>query len=157
MVAFSCDHCASIDWPFSCDRRGKRCSSVHIYFILNSMNREKNIESILVICTGFVFIFLITKLKIFITLSFFIGVIGVFSDYLSSKINWLWTKLAHVLGYVNSKILLSLVFFLVLMPISLLMRLGKKDSLRLKKHVGQESYFEDKNHEYRSSDIENTW
>lgn len=42
-----------------------------------------------------------------------------------------WMKIAHVLGWINTRILLSLMFFLVFTPLGLLMRLTKKDPLRL--------------------------
>lgn len=41
----------------------------------------------------------------------------------------LWWKLAHALGWVNSRVLLSLLFFLVLTPVGLLFRLIGRDPL----------------------------
>ena len=41
---------------------------------------------------------------------------------------WFW--LSHVLGRLNTRILLSGFFFVVLTPVGLLMRLGGRDSLR---------------------------
>lgn len=45
----------------------------------------------------------------------------------------LWFGLSHVLGNVMSKVVLTLVFFLVVTPIGLIRRLMGKDSLQLKK------------------------
>ena len=44
-----------------------------------------------------------------------------------------WMKIGHVLGSVNSRIILGLVFLLVLQPIALIMRCFGYDPLRLKK------------------------
>ncbi len=41
-----------------------------------------------------------------------------------------WWRLAGVLGWVNSRILLSLIFFVMFTPIGLVMRLFGRDSLR---------------------------
>jgi len=48
-----------------------------------------------------------------------------------------WMKLSHVLGWINTKILLSIVFYLIFLPIGILMRLFGKDPMhrKLEKNV----------------------
>lgn len=41
-----------------------------------------------------------------------------------------WMGFAHVVGWVNTRLLLGLVFFLVITPIGLLMRLAGRDPMR---------------------------
>jgi hypothetical protein len=45
-----------------------------------------------------------------------------------------WRRLGHALGWVNTRILLSLFFFLVITPVGLIMRLAGKDPLDLRGH-----------------------
>ena len=45
-----------------------------------------------------------------------------------------WMAFGHVLGWINARIILALVFFLVVMPIGLVMRLFGKDFLRMRKN-----------------------
>tara|TARA_Y100000589_G_scaffold330086_1_gene378653 strand:- start:23 stop:415 length:393 start_codon:yes stop_codon:yes gene_type:complete len=45
----------------------------------------------------------------------------------------IWMKIGHVLGWINTRLILSLIFFLILFPISLIMKSLKHDPLRLKK------------------------
>ena len=52
----------------------------------------------------------------------------------------LWMKLAGVLGYVNSRILLSLVFYLLFFPYNILARVIGRDPLNRRKQ-GSESYW----------------
>ena len=52
-----------------------------------------------------------------------------------------WMKLGNILGWVNSRIILGLVFFIVLQPIALIMRILGHDPLRTKK-FSQKSYRE---------------
>ncbi|MBT4936735.1 hypothetical protein HON22_02355 [Candidatus Peregrinibacteria bacterium] len=52
-----------------------------------------------------------------------------------------WLKFAHTLGFINTKILLTLVFFLVITPIGLIMRLFGKDFLRKKMNKKIHSYW----------------
>jgi len=54
-----------------------------------------------------------------------------------------WMKLGYILGWINSRIILGMVFFIVLQPIALLMKVFGHDPLRLKKS-NQKSYKEDK-------------
>ena len=43
-----------------------------------------------------------------------------------------WMKLGHILGWVNSRIILGLVFIIILQPIALIMRIYGHDPLRIK-------------------------
>ena len=52
-----------------------------------------------------------------------------------------WMKLGDILGWVNSRIILGLVFLIVLIPISLVMKIIGHDPLRTKK-FSQKSYRE---------------
>ena len=52
-----------------------------------------------------------------------------------------WMKLGHILGLVNSHIILGLVFLIVLQPIALIMRIFGHDPLRTKK-LDQKTYRE---------------
>lgn len=45
----------------------------------------------------------------------------------------LWGKIGQVLGTINSYVILTLVFFIVITPIELILRLMKKDLLKLNK------------------------
>jgi len=52
-----------------------------------------------------------------------------------------WMRIGSILGWVNSRIILGLVYLFVLQPIALIMRISGHDPLRMKK-VSQESYRE---------------
>ena len=52
-----------------------------------------------------------------------------------------WMKLGHILGWINSRIILGLVFLIILLPIALIMRILSHDPLRTKK-FSQKSYRE---------------
>ena len=43
-----------------------------------------------------------------------------------------WMKLAHVLGWINTRLLLSLVFYLIILPIGVILRLSGKDPMHRK-------------------------
>ena len=52
-----------------------------------------------------------------------------------------WMEIGYILGWVNSRIILGLVFLIVLQPIALIMRVFGHDPLRTKK-LAQKSYRE---------------
>ena len=54
-----------------------------------------------------------------------------------------WMALGYLLGWVNSRIIFGIVFFLVIFPIGVVMRLFNYDPLRLKKNNAN-SYRENK-------------
>ena len=66
-----------------------------------------------------------------------------------------WFGLSHVLGTVASKVLLSVVFFVVGTPIGLIRRVLGADSMRLRewKNNGESVFFE-RDHTYTSGDLE---
>jgi len=53
----------------------------------------------------------------------------------------LWMRIGYILGWVNSRIILGLVFLIVLQPIAFIMRFFGHDPLKMKK-VSQKSYRE---------------
>ena len=58
-----------------------------------------------------------------------------------------WMKIGHVLGWINSRVILSLVFLLVLLPIALIMKLFSYDPLRRKK--GDQNSYREKKTNYK--------
>ena len=60
-----------------------------------------------------------------------------------------WMKLGHALGWINSRIILGLVFILVLQPIAFIMNLFGYDPLRRKKNV-EDSYREKNEHRIKN-------
>ena len=66
----------------------------------------------------------------------------------------IWLGFSHVLGSVMSRIILSIIFLVLVLPLGFVRRLIGKDSLQLKKwkkdHV---SVFKTREHEFTSEDI----
>jgi hypothetical protein len=51
-----------------------------------------------------------------------------------------WTALGEALGWLNTRVILSLVYFIVVMPIGLLMRLAGRDPMQRKRDPAASSY-----------------
>jgi polyferredoxin len=66
----------------------------------------------------------------------------------------LWFGLANFLGFFVSKIVLSIIFIILIVPLGLIRRLFGKDSLQLKQFkVSKKSILINKNHTYTRKDI----
>ena len=70
----------------------------------------------------------------------------------------IWFTLSMLLGKIMSKILLSIVYLLLVLPVGLVRRMLNKDTLRLKNFgVSQKSCFVTRNHTYTANDIVNPY
>jgi len=76
-------------------------------------------------------------------ISGFFLVFGLLFPRILGPIEWLWMKVAHAMGYVVTRVLLSITFYLVITPLALAMRLLGKDLLKLRFDPGMESYWLD--------------
>ncbi len=70
----------------------------------------------------------------------------------------LWFGLSHVLGTVMSKVLLTVLFFVLVTPVGLARRLAGKDSLQLRSwKKGRSSVFKPRNHAFVPGDIQHPY
>lgn len=85
------------------------------------------------------------------------GVVGLLSFVppIGHRLVWGWYKLAEGLGWVNSRVLLSIVYYVVVTPIAVLFRLFGNDPLLLKDKKG--SIYNYREHTYSKEDLENPW
>ena len=76
-----------------------------------------------------------------------IGIPGLFLGIISPRLLYYpykaWMLIGHALGWLNSHIILGLVFIFVLQPIALIMRIFGYDPLRVRKK-GEKSYKENR-------------
>ena len=125
------------------------------------MSKTKIYEALLVISTAFLVIYLYGLLRhgeskeLFIYIACGIGLSGIIFKALGKLIAQAWYKLADLLSLVMSKIIMSVVFILVLVPVALLYRLSKKDRLGLNRK--NESRWIGREHRYTSDDLKNIW
>ena len=75
--------------------------------------------------------------------------------FLSGFIAKAWLKFGEAMSWVMSKIILTLLFYLFVFPISSLYRLFNKDLMMLQKR--KDSYYTERNHLFEKKDIENPW
>lgn len=60
------------------------------------------------------------------------GMVGLIYPLALKPVFQVWMAIGHILGWINSRIILSLIFFLIFTPIGLVRRLLGRDSLSLR-------------------------
>ncbi len=90
----------------------------------------------------------------FIISAFIVLIINMTIPFVFKPLAWLWFSLADIMSSVFSKVLLSIIFFGMILPYSIVLRLLKRDLMKFKLFKKDErSAFVDRNHIYKPDDI----
>ena len=60
---------------------------------------------------------------------------------LLTPVYWIWMKLAHLLGWVNTRLLLGIIFFVIITPMAIVMKVFGRDALNRKIDKNVNSYW----------------
>ena len=88
----------------------------------------------------------------FLTASIIFLILGVINSKLLSPLNKAWIKFGEILGLIIAPIVMGIVYFFILTPVSLIVRLFGKDLLGLKFLKGKETYWIKRNKKLTSMD-----
>lgn len=119
--------------------------------------RLKDLETIAILNIALLLFYFIFNKVIFVFMAFILLIICLAFKAFTSKITDTWLKFSHGIGDLNSKLILSLVYFLFLTPIAIIYRTFAKDHLILKKDANMKSYFYDRYKSYKREDFEKIW
>ena len=121
------------------------------------MNKiESNpVKTILIIVTSLLIVYLFSKINLFLNIILALCLIGVFSPYISKKIEFLWFKIAYILSLIIPNIVLGLIFYLILFPIALLSRISSNDPLVLKNK--SKTIYKEVDKIFSKESFKNTW
>ncbi|RYY09535.1 MAG: hypothetical protein EOO04_38245 [Chitinophagaceae bacterium] len=120
------------------------------------MSQLERVKAQLVIVTGLVVLYFIFKSVYWLYAAAAIGLLSVFIPVAGNGIVWVWFKIAEILGNINGKIILTVLFWVFLVPIALFYRLFAKNPLAVKR-TGKASLYHERNHTYTKEDLEQTW
>lgn len=119
------------------------------------MERENTRPTMLVITVWFLVVHLIFSWRWAVFVSLGAGITGILSPTLSRAFEKCWLAVTRMLGNAVSFLLLSFVFFLILLPIALLSRLFTRDPLMLSRR--RKSFFVAVNRVFEKQSFEKTW
>jgi hypothetical protein len=115
---------------------------------------EQNLRTLVVLAAGMLVLFFVFHKPWLAWISLAVLVVAAFSDWLAEKVAWLWLKLAEVLGKINSRVLLSLIFFIFLTPLALVRKIFVRNALDVARPTGTTLYHT-RNHRYTANDLKN--
>ena len=75
------------------------------------------------------------------SISGFLIVTGLIAPQILRPFNWFWMKLAVVLGWFMNRVLLGVTFYIIFTFVATIMRIGKRDALRMKKAPDATSFW----------------
>ncbi len=107
---------------------------------------------------GFLIVAATRKREGYLLLALTFHVINMIVPQIYRPIAIVWLGLSDLMGEVASKVMLSIVFFLVVTPIGLIRRMFGKDSMRLRDFkASTDSVMLERNHLFVSRDIESPY
>ena len=77
----------------------------------------------------------------FLAPSLFFLILGLLNSKLLGPFNSAWVKLGNILGMIIAPVVMSIIFFLIVTPIGLFMRILGKDFVNLKLNKNLKSYW----------------
>lgn len=119
------------------------------------MTEEKGLETIIVLALASLIAFLTFDVNWLMYLAIVFLIIAVVSKKLTLFIGKIWFGFSHYLGLVMNSIIMFLIFFLILTPLSFFQRLTGNNQILKKGNA--DSYFYKRNYLYTKKDIEKPW
>jgi hypothetical protein len=118
--------------------------------------KTEPVKTILIIVLGLLILYIKLQLNWVLYIALTLAAIGVLSNRLSNKIEFLWMKFAWILSLIVPKILLTLVFYLFLFPMAIVTRIvGVKNGIIIKNN--RKSFFEESNKPFDKASFEKPW
>jgi hypothetical protein len=118
------------------------------------MKRSKVLETILAFMVMLGVVYWLNKNPWWLLLALVLGVTGLLFKKPAEKICMLWEKVTAVIGSIMNKVVLTVVFIFILVPLSFLSRAFKRKTVN---GSMEHSYFRNRNTTYTKGDLENTW
>lgn len=114
------------------------------------------IKTVLTITVGFLVIYVFTEYQWLLYTSLIVGILGLLSSRIAKVVDYLWMKLSYILSLIVPNILLTIIFYVFLFPISMLSKLfSKKDPMDLKN--SKQSLFKDVDKQFVPESFDNPW
>jgi predicted membrane protein len=113
-------------------------------------------RTLLTICIGFLVIFMISRNEWILYGILLVGIIGILSTSFLNFVNYLWTKLIWLLGSIIPPIILGIIFFLVVFPVSLMAKMTRRKGIIAFKNNDQ-SLLVGSHKEFTKSSFEKPW
>ena len=103
---------------------------------------------ILFIIAGFLFWKEKESFQILLTFGITFCILGIVIPFILKPIYWVWMIFATILGWIMTRVILSLLFYTIFTPIGLILRFFRKQFLELRWDKSKESYWNFRTNEH---------
>ena len=103
---------------------------------------------ILLIIAGFLFWKEKESFQILLTFGVTLCILGIAIPFILKPIYWVWMIFATILGWIMTRVILSLLFYIIVTPIGLIPRFFGKQFLELRWDKSKESYWNFRTNEH---------
>jgi hypothetical protein len=117
--------------------------------------RVKALETILVLVLALLIGYYFNKNPYWLVAAAVLVGIALLIPALAEMIHVGWMKLGEGLGFITSKIILTLIFFVVLVPLSWIAAMFRKPVMKMK--PGGDSFYKTRNITYTAKSMEDPW
>ncbi|MFN8254337.1 MAG: SxtJ family membrane protein [Bacteroidales bacterium] len=118
------------------------------------ISKKQMVETGIVFALATIFSFLAFQFKPGLWIACVFLLVSILFPVLLFPLAWCWFGLSKILSWLMSRIILSIVFYIMVTPVGLVRKLAGKDNLKLKQFKkNNESVFTDRNHKYSSTDL----
>lgn len=156
MVAGTAYYCAVYSWiAHRCWRKFRSCAFYLYIILMKKDQRYKALETMLVLVLAQLIAYWKYRVSFLLGAALITGLAGLFVPVAAKNIHWLWMKLAEGLGYVTSRILLTIIFVVIVIPLGWIAGKLGRSSVQLK--AGGQSFFKIREHVFTKDDMENLW
>jgi len=141
-------------------RLGRSALYIHGFLAMTTPEKQriKDLETMIVLAGGLLAVHLLFGYRLPAYLALLTLITAAALPGLSARIAGVWGAFSAGLGRVNSRILLTLIFYLVLTPVALLNRFfSGGDPLMIKKSPADGGYWHERDKTYGPQDLEKTW
>lgn len=119
-------------------------------------DRGKAYEGVLALVFGLMLLAWFTKHPAWLAIALCLTLATLVSPWLARMVAWGWMSLSQALGFVVSRILLGVVFFVVLTPLALTQRALGRDPLK-RRAPKNGTAFTDRRHTFTAKDLIRPW
>jgi len=121
---------------------------------MNKLTTEQCKDTGMAMVLVLLLVTLIFKREIFIFCAIAVQVLNMVAPQVYRPFAIIWFGISHLLGTIVSKVILSVAFFFLVVPVGVLRRILGKDSLRLRAFkAGTESVMHERGHTFTGEDI----
>ena len=130
--------------------------ALHI-ILMNKLKINSDRVSALAVVILILIIGLLSKHQYWIYVALCLAILSLLSARFSFVVHRVWTYISTILGKINSWIVLSIVYLLIVIPTSMVKNIYSKIKMRGKKKEIIVSAFKAREHTYMPKDFENPW